>query len=464
MFATAVFSLTSCLGDDQEYTYYDDVAITSFKLGALNLYRHTLSSTGADSTYKRTLSFADYAFNIDQLKGEIWNADSLPMGIDASKVLCTITSKNSGVIAIKSMTSDSLSAYNSKDSIDFSEPRVFRVYNTNGIADRAYTIRLNVHQEEDDSCVWTKVASANTSIANLTNMKALSLEDKVYLFGNEGDTPKLYTTTLADGVNWTEVATSPVLSVDAAKNVILKNETFFCLSEGKLLKSADATNWDEVISTDLRQLIAATSAHLYALSADNKIMSSADDGVTWIEEELDEDASFLPSEDISYACRTLETNDGAEKVLLIGNRSSEDYPNDYRSVVWTKIDEYSEGSRNHAWSYTALSWENKYRLSRAKNWQIINYDHANFKAICGNGIMDSDITALSQIYHSGDDGITWVKDNVMRIPSELSTDASSFAMTKDKKNSVWIICGGTGQVWKARINRLVWDKEQNIFE
>lgn len=465
MFATAVMSLTSCLGDSVEYTYYDDAAITSFKLGTLKRTIHTVSKTGADSTYQKSLNCSGYVFSIDQLKGEIWNEDSLPVGTDASKAICTVASKNSGAIGVKSMTSDSLSTYSSKDSIDFSQPRTFSVFNTNSTGSRDYTIRVNVHQEEGDSCVWTKVASANENIANLTGMKAFSLEDKIYLYGTDGNTLKLYTTALTDGVNWSEVALTPALSADAYKGIIMKKDIFFCITNGELLKSTDAANWQKIIDTDFKQLIAATSAHLYALSADNKIMSSADEGTTWIEEELDANAAYLPTENLSYASRTLQTNADAEKIVLIGNRSSEDYPNDYVAFVWTKIDEYSDGSRNHAWSFISQSWENKNRPARAENWQIVNYDGQKFRGVCGNGLGNNPITALNNIFTSGDDGITWIKDQVMRIPADLSTNGtSSFAMTTDKSNSVWIICGATGQVWKTRINRLVWNKKQDIFE
>ena len=49
----AVFSLTSCLSDNNEIdtTYYTDTAITSFTLGTLNLTNHTKAKDGVtDST------------------------------------------------------------------------------------------------------------------------------------------------------------------------------------------------------------------------------------------------------------------------------------------------------------------------------------------------------------------------------------------------------------------------------
>ena len=51
---SGTFLLASCLSDDNDnnFVYYDDTAITSFSLGTVNQYLHTLSSEGEDSVYK----------------------------------------------------------------------------------------------------------------------------------------------------------------------------------------------------------------------------------------------------------------------------------------------------------------------------------------------------------------------------------------------------------------------------
>ena len=108
---SAIFLFDSCLNDnDNGVVYYNDTAITAFTPGTLNQYLHTKTASGKDSVYKKTLTGSKFPFYIDQMKNEIYNPDSLPYGTDAKHVICTITSKNSGVIALKSMTSDSMSA------------------------------------------------------------------------------------------------------------------------------------------------------------------------------------------------------------------------------------------------------------------------------------------------------------------------------------------------------------------
>lgn len=149
----------SCLGSDDDYyvSSYNDTAITSFSLGTLNRYLTTTSSTGEDSIYKTTYSAGTYVFTIDHYQRKIYNTDSLPYGTDAEHVLATINSKNGGTIVIKSLTSDSLSYYNSSDSIDFSQTREVRVYALDGSHYRPYLVTLNVHQVEQSGMYWERM-------------------------------------------------------------------------------------------------------------------------------------------------------------------------------------------------------------------------------------------------------------------------------------------------------------------
>ena len=154
---TATLLLPSCLGSDDNTTYYDDVAITSFSLGTLNRYLTTTTSAGNDSIYKVTYAGSGYKVAIDQLNGRIFNCDSLPMKTDLKHVVCTLTTRNSALVTVKSMTSDSLFTYSSTDSLDFSEPRTFRIISTDGEHYRDYTVSLSARQYEAGTLLWTAV-------------------------------------------------------------------------------------------------------------------------------------------------------------------------------------------------------------------------------------------------------------------------------------------------------------------
>ena len=60
--------LASCMkSKDNNVTLASDTAITSFSLGTMKRIVHTTSSTGADSTYKVSVTGSDYKFSIDQV-------------------------------------------------------------------------------------------------------------------------------------------------------------------------------------------------------------------------------------------------------------------------------------------------------------------------------------------------------------------------------------------------------------
>jgi len=156
MLTMAVLTVSSCLGSsDNDVTTYDDMVVTSFSLGTLNRYITTTSSTGADSTYRVNITGSYYPMTIDQLGQKIYNRDSLPYGTDISHVICTITTRNSGVVYFKSVVSDTLWYYSAEDSLDFSTPRLLRVYATDGSGSRDYTVTLNVKSHTDIGVDWT---------------------------------------------------------------------------------------------------------------------------------------------------------------------------------------------------------------------------------------------------------------------------------------------------------------------
>lgn len=459
--ACGIMSLASCLGDDSGFVYADDVAITSFKLGTLNQYFHTLSSHGLDSVYKKTIDYGDRIFYIDQIKGEIYNPDSLPLGVDGKKVLCSIGTKNAGTVGIKSMTSDSLKYFSTTDSIDFTVPRDFYVYSNSGLSYRKYTIRVNVHKEDGDVCVWKRMGT-NDALAALEGMKAFAVDGRLLVFGRKGDNTLLYSS--VDGTAWTDITSGvgATLSADSYKNAVESDGYIYLYDNGKVMKTADGQSWTVTGNAQLKQLVAASSYRLYAYDAEGRLSESDDEGATWTTSVIDESQDLLPDEDITSVCMPLSTNASTERVVMVGNRNASEYPSDATPMIWGKIDEGAEYSENQQWTYYDVSSDNRYKAPRLRNIQIVNYDDC-ILALGGESISGSSHKAFDSFYRSADGGITWQKDTVMTIPSGLSVSQKSFAITVDKNNFMWFVCGGSGQVWRGRINRLGWIKEPDTF-
>ena len=163
-----VLLLPSCLKSDDDVTYYDDVAITSFTMGTMTRYVTTTTSEGKDTTYKVSYAGSAYKVAIDQVGCRIFNSDSLPVGTDLTHVVCTLATRNGAVAFLKSLVSDSLFAYSSADSIDFSQPRTFSVWSTDGEHHRDYVVSISARQNEPGVLKWTALLDARMPASDET--------------------------------------------------------------------------------------------------------------------------------------------------------------------------------------------------------------------------------------------------------------------------------------------------------
>lgn len=462
---SAIVLMASCLGDDDSYNdfiLYSDTAITSFSLGTLNRTMWTTSSKGEDSSYVAEVNGASYKFYIDQLKKEIYNPDSLPVGTDVAHVICKISSKNSGMVILVHKDiegKDSLAYFNSSDSIDFTEPREFRVYAMDGSAYRSYKVSVNVHKENPDSINWHKFAPVSDFVT-MSSMKAVALDGRLLVFGEQGGATCVYSTPVSDGVAWTKLDTDIALDADACDNAIEKGGTVYTLNGGKLISSADGITWTVVGNATVSRLLGAGQGKMYGIDAAGKIMSSAD-GLVWTEDRLSSSGSMLPAADMSLVRLPLETDKNAENIILAGNRALDSNPQDSVAMVWNKIEEYSAGSQSHSW--ICCVEENGCGLPRLSGLKMIAYGDV-LAAFGGRGLGMSTAKAYSQMYVSEDKGLTWHSDASYYLPEGFSNGSSDvMAVAVDGDNHMWIICGGTGDVWRGRLNRLGWDDVQTSF-
>lgn len=417
------FVVTSCLkGNDSETTKYSDAAITSFSIGTLYQTMHTTSKSGADSTYKKAVSGSNYKFHIDQNNHRIYNTDSLPLGTDVSHVLVTLASKNNGTVLIQDEDDDTvLSFYSSADSIDFTNPRTFVVYsNDNTGANTEYEVKVNVHKEDPYTFVWQQLSSSD-ALKQLSDVEAFFYYGTLIVSGTIGETSKLYQVNLSDGT----LTESLELNIQ--------------IPEG------------------IKKIIGATSEELYALSDDHRLMVSRNLGTTWEEEPLDEDASMLPVRDISFVSYPLEYATNTEYALLVGNRSVEDYPQEKIAMVWRKIVDNDEYTPEGIWTYMDHAANNQYALPRLEHLSLVAY--ADGILAIGGANLGSDVVSApyAQMYQSRDDGITWKTNKSYQFPEGFNSDANSVAMVVDDDSNLWMFCGGTGQVWRGRLNMLGWD-------
>lgn len=453
----ALFSLVSCLDtNDGDYVYTDDSAVTAFSVTSAKKAVHVKASNGADSVYYTTATLTAYKFVIDQQRCVIYNPDSLPYGVDPTKLLVSANSLNSGSLVLKSMTSDSLSYFSTTDSLDFSKPRELQVYSLSGAAVRKYEVRVNVHQEPADKFNWTKLPNP-TAFTNATGVKSFVVTTALgatrrFLLASDGTTTTVYR---ADGDNaWT--AATPdfnhILAAETYRSAAVKHDTLFVCDNGVVMATTDGNTWTQQTTAEagVARIIAANPIRLYAYNNEGVMVSSDDSGKTWKAAGMDESASLLPNGDIAYATLPLATNPNAFRTLLIGSVPE---ASTTAFSVWGKIDEGTAYSENQPWMFYDHNTLNRHELSLMQNFSAFTYDGKIM--MVGN----EDRVYLPNFYGSRDGGITWKADSVITSPLGFFV-TGPYTVSVDKDNFIWFVSGKTGETWRGRINRLGWKKEQ----
>ena len=450
MLCSVPLLLASCFsGDDEDRMSYDDAAIIGFSVKGVKRLVHVKSSKGTDSTYVETFAANDYRFYIDQIKREIYNPDSLPLGVDVSKVVAAISAKNAGVIGIRNADNDAVKYFNSADSLDFTKPRKVVVFNNAGTGMNTYTVRVNVHRQDGDAFNWCSQTKNEPKLGELAAMRLLANGEDLYVFGVKGTETKVYAAARKAAGKWLEITPNIRLTSDFYRQVVLQGKTFYGYHDGQVVKSADAKNWSVVSTIALKQLVGASNAKLYALTENHEIVVSADGGATWQAETLSPSNALLPEADLNFVIQPSKTNAGANQLLMAGTT-------DKRVSLWGKVEESDEKAENQPWTCYTPSDGNQYALPNLTNLQVVKYGDA-LVAAGGPGKGESNgVKAFSRIYASVDGGLTWRKHATLVFPEGFHSSETSFAMTADADHYLWMVCGKTGQVWRGRLNKLGW--------
>ena len=454
LFSALALLLSSCLGnDDEEVTYYGDTAITSFVLGTLNRTMTTKTTSGEDSTYTSTVAGSTYKCYIDQVNRVIYNADSLPKGTDLSRVQVTIGTKNGGGVLIKNIDSDTLNYYSTTDSIDFTVPRILTVYSyvgNNMSVHTDYTVRLSVHQEESDMFVWTSKETF-APFSNSQGMKAYALGGRIYTFASIGGATTLFAADEED-TSWRQLTPdfNMVVPADDYQNTAKSGNNLYLYTRGKLLRTQNGSNWQVVSEPALSRLLGGSTYALYGTDAEGHLVASYDNGVTWTEEATETSWQQLPTRDISVSTVPSTTNPDVEMVVITGNRSEELYPDETHAMVWSKVSEENPSALTNTWMYADASNFPNYELPRLSNLSV-TANNKGLVALGGKGMGPRTEADFQHFYFSKNSGLYWSVNSTYQLPTGFSCDSASFALTTDENDRLWLICGGSGQVWCGKM-------------
>lgn len=226
--------------DSSSYVANSSVAITKMTLSADDSVAEDL-----DSVF----------FSIDLENAVVFNADSLPVGTDVSKLVPVISYASSVNSAVITMTGGKVREgevdyyKNPTDSIDFTGRVEIKLTASQG-SSRTYRLKVNVHNVDPDSLSWggQALSSLPSRKPNPTAQKTVRKGDLAACLVREADaslTLALNKAPLTDAWSKYEIADP---GIDIA-SFTASDDAFFALSaDGTLMRSVDAREWEPVAS------------------------------------------------------------------------------------------------------------------------------------------------------------------------------------------------------------------------
>ena len=416
-----LFLLTSCLEEGgDEYTIDPYVALKSFSLDDLPLYTGYVTSEGEDTVAVSWVYGANYPFVIDQKSREVYNPDSLPYGVDLTKVLVNVDSD--GIAYLYSDSAKTYTVITSTDSLDFSYPRRLFVSALGGEFVQEYKVTVNAHKIDPYLMVWDSLSVA-AGIAKPVSM--FEQNGKLYLFGTDAEGKALSSSIELDApVAWSVAAPlssgNETLQLESIK--LFKDKFYAVTSSGMLMISEGGVEWQSVANDNrFVNLFAATE--------------QLPDG--------------FPLYNVSANTYPLATNKYITRSLLVGYPTEEE---NARPMVWSKL------STEDGWSRYIIASDSSYSCPALRPLSVMQYDNSIY-AIGGKGLFGKDsVDAFSAIYTSPDNGLTWseLSNSKIKLPVSLKSNDAPFVAMVDSKKYMWIVTGGEKpSVWRGVINRLL---------
>ena len=234
-------SATSCNEKTKEQ---DEIAVTvsTVAVKSFTLQANSKILSNLDSVF----------FSIDLDRGVIFNADSLPLGTDVSRLIPVITFmttvSKAEIVVSEEGKDDKTYDYltNASDSIDFSKTVKLNVTAYDQETKYTYDLKVNVHKQKPDSLMWDRIAVAKLPSRNenpVGQHTVLHGEEAVALIKEaDGSFTVSKSSDLFKG-EWTKTSISPAFSPDV-ESFSATPEAFWVLDDqGNLMTSTDALSW-----------------------------------------------------------------------------------------------------------------------------------------------------------------------------------------------------------------------------
>jgi len=366
-------------------------------------------------------------FAIDLNNAEIYNPDSLPKGtrIDKLPVSIGLPSVSKAEITMPGSTgADTVVNYltNSTDSINFTRGSVqLKLVSANGLAERTYTIRVNVHLMSPDSLCWGSVAMSGlpTTLSAPERQKTVEYGGKAVTFVKNAsgctraisDNPGTGEWDIADVILPQNALVETITASDDAIYLIDSNDMLY-------MSSDMGDTWEET---------GKTMCHIYGAN-----------GVTLAGVRREADGAFVhvtyPDGNVSAipagcpvsgtsAPLVYETKWSAMKQMVVigGRTASGELTGEmwaFDGVSWAKI---SSTGLPAAEGMTLLPY---FAFRVATDWVV-----TESSVMMAFGGIDASNNCVSKVYLSNDRGLHWYEaGQLMQLPEEISPRAYAQAL------------------------------------
>ena len=177
------------------------------------------------------------------------------------------------------------------------------------------------------------------------------------------------------------------------------------------------------------QLVGASTTELFLLATDGRLMRSADGGMTWDAEALDDEAALLPAENVATVAWPYAAADDTDYVLMVGSsRQDADL-----MTAWRKISEHGLAGQ---WVYMPVDDSNFSTLPRMENVSLAYYN--NMVLAIGDGLV---------VYESADQGLSWKVSKQYALP--VAFEGTRCAITAGADGTLWLV-SNNGDVWRGQ--------------
>lgn len=362
-------------------------------------------------------------FSIDLNTGVIFNADSLPKGIDVTRLVPSITFANTMSKAQLKFLKDNKEEVtvdyltNPEDSVDFSFPVTLDITAQDGLNSYTYQIRVNVHTQEPDTLIWNKLATSPlpSRFENPVSQKTIYRNNIVFSLIEEYNGE--YTLAQCSDLSKSEWNKS-ILNLPFIPNVESFNstpESFWILDDnGNLYSSTEGSDWYKNEENWVSILGSYATSVLGIKQLENSYYHScypAPKG--FIETKVEEDFPIYNSS-------------------ALGVMETEWYPSPF-AIIACGMTQYGELS-SAIWAYDGEKWaiiNNNYLPALDKPMMVryvvyrdtpYIFSKREFDVWLLFGGLESNGEMNRKVYMSYDNGVNWkIAPELMQLPESMPT-------------------------------------------